>query len=264
MRRVGMGRGMALGLAGGLGSGVAGTFAPDQLTGLQLWLHAGTLALNNNDPVSIWSDQSGNARHATQATTSLQPLYKTGVINGRPVVRGDGVDDYLSGSHPGITGAAAWTIYVVARMNARTVDRGTIWSMGQTGGGREAGFGHGDEGGAAVTTVYVANWTSPPNGDAHLEVGVNMSTGFHLWELTWDGSQTLRVYVDGAQRATQTWLAQNISNNGYWLFGPQGGYVFGGFAAATDLAELALYSGDHSAGNRASVRNYLNTRYAIY
>lgn len=50
--------------------------------------------------VAIWYDQSGNNRHATQATAANQPrIVNNGVldmINGRPAIRFDGVNDRLS------------------------------------------------------------------------------------------------------------------------------------------------------------------------
>ena len=45
--------------------------------------------------VVTWYDQSGNAYDATQATTASQPLYVASGQNGKPVVRFDGVNDYM-------------------------------------------------------------------------------------------------------------------------------------------------------------------------
>jgi hypothetical protein len=53
--------------------------------------------------VTTWYDQSGNAKNATQATTSYQPTIVTsGVVNrlnNRPIITFDGVDDTLSFSN---------------------------------------------------------------------------------------------------------------------------------------------------------------------
>ena len=87
-------------------SGVPAAFSPLDISGLQLWLKAdaglwqdsvgGTPAASDGDVVGAWADQSGNARHATQATTSKKPLLKLAIQNGRDVVRFDGGDDWLS------------------------------------------------------------------------------------------------------------------------------------------------------------------------
>lgn len=58
----------------------------------------GAIAAANNDPIGELQDQSGAGRHATQPTAGLKPLLKTNVLNGLPVIRFDGVDDFLRNS----------------------------------------------------------------------------------------------------------------------------------------------------------------------
>ena len=65
---------------------------------LALWLDAddaSTITLNGGN-VSQWSDKSGNARHATQASASAQPAYVAAGLNGKPIVSFDGTSDFLS------------------------------------------------------------------------------------------------------------------------------------------------------------------------
>lgn len=62
--------------------------------------------------IARWEDKSGNARHATQATSGYRPLRKTSVKNGRDCVRFDGVT--IGMSHPlGIVGDN--TVFMVVR-----------------------------------------------------------------------------------------------------------------------------------------------------
>lgn len=71
-------------------------FSPLALDGCKLWLDASQITgLNDGDAVAQWNDLSGNANHMLQATSSKQPLYKTGVKNNLPVVRFDGSDDWM-------------------------------------------------------------------------------------------------------------------------------------------------------------------------
>ncbi len=62
----------------------------------EMWVAADALAgLSDGDVVPTWPDLSGNNRHWLKAAGS--PLYRTGQLNGRPVVRFDGTDPcYLS------------------------------------------------------------------------------------------------------------------------------------------------------------------------
>lgn len=51
--------------------------------------------LSDDDPVASWADLSGNERDLSQAEEAKQPLLKLDALNGRPVVRFDGEDDFL-------------------------------------------------------------------------------------------------------------------------------------------------------------------------
>jgi hypothetical protein len=71
--------------------------SPLDIPGCQFWYDASQIVgLNDADPVATWSDLSGNARHATQATAGKRPLYRTNIVNGLPIIRFDGVDDNLA------------------------------------------------------------------------------------------------------------------------------------------------------------------------
>ena len=60
------------------------------------WFKADALTgLSDGDPVDYWANSAAILTPATQATSGSQPLYKTNIVNGLPVVRFDGVDDYL-------------------------------------------------------------------------------------------------------------------------------------------------------------------------
>jgi hypothetical protein len=65
---------------------VSTAYTPDSFSGLAAWYKADSLVLNNTDPVSTWADQSGNARHITQAGAA-RPLYQSAGLNSKPSVR---------------------------------------------------------------------------------------------------------------------------------------------------------------------------------
>lgn len=61
-----------------------------------LWYKADAIVgLNDGDKVSQWNDSSGNNNHAVQSAEANKPIYKTNILNGFPVVRFDGNDDYM-------------------------------------------------------------------------------------------------------------------------------------------------------------------------
>lgn len=81
---------------------------------LRAWYKADSLVLNDGDAVASWTDESGNSRHAVQATGANKPLYKTNIVNGRPAIKFDGVNDFLATASFGAT-TQPMTIYFVAQ-----------------------------------------------------------------------------------------------------------------------------------------------------
>src|SRR2546430_5219180 len=102
------------------------SFSPSSIPNLALWLKADQLALNDGDPVGAWNDQSGNARNFTQGTAGFKPLYKTGIQNGLPVVRFDGVDDFLQNTNPPTNFSVTTLFIALAGRTAYQVNGGVF------------------------------------------------------------------------------------------------------------------------------------------
>src|SRR5262249_3683840 len=81
--------------------------------GLAVWLRADAGTITSGSALSQWSDQSTNNRHATQGTAGSQPTLVNGVINGLPVVRFDGVNDFLTFPLP-VNGLGGMSVFLVA------------------------------------------------------------------------------------------------------------------------------------------------------
>lgn len=56
---------------------------------------AGITPAANDNLVQQWNDHSGNANNVFQGTTANRPLCKSNFINGKPVLRFDGIDDWM-------------------------------------------------------------------------------------------------------------------------------------------------------------------------
>jgi len=74
----------------------------DKMTN-DVWLRADQDVLNGSDDpaapgdnVKTWTDQSGNDNDLTQTTAGQQPEYQPNIINSNPVVRFDGIDEYMN------------------------------------------------------------------------------------------------------------------------------------------------------------------------
>ncbi|MCA9248772.1 MAG: PEP-CTERM sorting domain-containing protein [Planctomycetales bacterium] len=78
--------------------------------GLTLLLNSKEMTgFNDLDPVATWAGEVGNA---TQSSGGAQPLYRTGILNGNPVVRFDGTNDGMITSLTQTSGAySVFAIY---------------------------------------------------------------------------------------------------------------------------------------------------------
>ena len=72
-------------------------FTPDDLPGLQLWLSGDKGVQLYHGSVVKWADQSGYGRDAYQNDTLKQPAFINSInkLNHKPVIRFDGIDDFL-------------------------------------------------------------------------------------------------------------------------------------------------------------------------
>lgn len=89
---------------------------PSQLPNTVGWWDAQSITAADGAALSQWNDLSGNVRHAVQATSGAQPIYRASGINTHPAVQFDGVDDILAAAVTGTAlSGAAWTVYAVGQ-----------------------------------------------------------------------------------------------------------------------------------------------------
>jgi len=236
------------------GGGTA-PFVPTDIGGCILWLRAdGIIGLSDGDPVGTWADESGSGNDISQATEVYKPTYKTGIRNGKPVVRFDGGDDYLykdSRLSTSNVGMISMAIYI------KSVDTGGFFCSGKMGANvyhtcRQYNTGNRIYLHTAAIQYYTDNGYAADN--------------WYILSFRGDGS-TYKWYKNGS---LQTWTAGTgytwweivhdtmaVGTIRYSSF--QNKYPFDG-----DIAELVVYEADIGDSDRESVESYLNTKYAIY
>lgn len=74
------------------------TAAPANFPTPVVWLTASSLALTDGSTVSTWTDSGAGGHNFT--TISGTPVYKTNILNGRPVVRFDGTSACMASTVP--------------------------------------------------------------------------------------------------------------------------------------------------------------------
>ncbi len=86
-----------------------------------LWLDALFISNLDGENVDVFPDISGNNNHLGQISSVKQPIYKTSIVNGMPVVRFDGVnDDLLSSAIPALESANVTYFIVYKQDGAKT------------------------------------------------------------------------------------------------------------------------------------------------
>ena len=128
---------------------------------LKFWFNPATLSLNNGDPVSTWSDSSGNSCTATQSGAT-RPTYNTSAVNSRSGVTGSGSQYFNVASAPVITGDC--TAFVA--INRSTGNSGFLFgsSGGYIGHYSDNKFYFANDSGSAVSVSFTLN------GNAILEM----------------------------------------------------------------------------------------------
>lgn len=207
---------------------------PAQISNLQLWLKADAITgKNDGDAISTWTDSSGNNNNATQATVSLQPVYKTNILNGQPVVRFDAADDGMS-TTLGVS-SGSLTVFVVYDTNSASSSRRAVqgsnnWLIGPWGGAHQyfnGAFINGGSQGLGTFVIAAAVQTSS-SGTLYIN-GVNKGS---------NGSTTLpgTFYL-----GVGTYLE------------PLGG----------DIAEVIVYNKELNATEISGVNTYLTNKYNL-
>ncbi len=246
---------VAPGTSGGNGPGGVGV--TDGTSSLELWLNAGTGVTTAGGSVSTWADQSGNSAHVQQSTATNQPLHVTNQLNGQPIVRFDGNNDYLDIPTSVIQGRTAFSFFTAFKPNGSAAWQ-RLWDFGQD------------------TNVYgyvTTNWNglnSPRFGISTTGIGAGeQSLSFpgsltigstELVELIFTGSNGYGFQKGGAQGSAGFTLTPNslgsITQNRI------GRSTFNVDAYLNaDMGEFVVYSTALNDTDRILVENYLSAKY---
>lgn len=202
------------------------------------WLKADAIVgKNDGDAISGWADSSGNGKDATNATGAEQPLYKTSVVNGLPVVRFDGVDDDLTITAPGLSKPC--TVAFVARLtNAAPPSAARLYSQ------------------SSPLIVRTSGTDYQMLGNLALNYHTGLDTNPHSHVLSFDSGASSRGCFDGTAvtgNAGSTALGGNAviasASASNWI--------------AVDIPEIVLINGAVASGNLDRIDGYLAWKYGL-
>ncbi|MDP2037522.1 MAG: T9SS type A sorting domain-containing protein, partial [Ignavibacteria bacterium] len=216
---------------------------------LKLHLRSDLAVTSSSSAVSSWGDVSGFDNDASQSTSANQPTLVSNSMNGNPVIRFDGTNDYLLSSLTSTLGIQnnPYEVFVVAKSSSSNIQ-----FLFASGGWEQYEYHlNGDQGARfiPVSSTYIDHGTvsNYTDGNAHVFSARASSSG---------GA----VRVDGIDGATTSNNILSSSAVNFWL-GARGSDLTNYFYG--DMAEVLLYNTNLSTSDRSTVEHYLATRYGI-
>jgi len=196
------------------------------------------LSLSDGDPVSTWSDATGNGY---DLNASGGPAYVASALNGNPVVRFDGVDDAFRTTFA--TLPQPNHIFVVAKFRSTDSAANTIID-GDT---SPHSFGQGGS---------VDGWFLYAGGDASdLVYTDSANTNNHIFSALFNTSNS-EIRIDGTSSATGAIQANGLEGMSV------GERQDGGFHSDMDIGEILVYPSDKSSV-QSDVEQYLSDKWGI-
>lgn len=237
----------------------AATWTPADLSPY-LWLDASQETYGDGDAVSTWTNRGSGANNAT-AGAGTEPTFKTGIMNGQPVVRFDGSNDFMSVASyaPASTTAGQMSVWVVM-----TATSGSSYAI------------------AELTSNY--NWANTfglfrlAAGNVALRTHTSGSS-FSTFETTGTVTTTPSVYVGTMDRSLSTNevtgylnsttasgtrpqndnLSGDMSTDTLYL----GARAGSSLRLAGDIAEIGFVKSVLSASDITSLTSYLGAKYGV-
>ena len=243
--------------------------SPDDVDDLQLWLDAGSgVTHNNRGLVSHWSDKSGNGNHAFQNAEARQPGFVRDEINGKSVMRFDGVNNYFAidqlhyDTQGQISGMTVVALVRSSNDNNQIIisfDGGAYWRLAlRTGASGVIGWLTSSATGAINDLSTTESYTT---GEWHI-----VSTQFRAGM-----SSDKRIFVDGEEvRSADAHGGENIGAGitrfGFIGVGSQADTVDGATGPNEflhgDLAELLIFHRALPDAQRLQIEKYIFDKYS--
>ncbi|HKL67643.1 MAG TPA: Calx-beta domain-containing protein, partial [Bacteroidales bacterium] len=219
-----------------------------------LWLRAHDITgISSGSQINInWPDYSGNNHFASQSTAGYQPLFIENAINGYPVVRFDGADDFFLNSHS-YNAHTVFVVYGVSSTLQVNTNLGQVW-------------------GSYYENAHVAmdprtgnvNGFSfdgkPPSGtqayyglDGAPYTGPVSESNSQPWQ--YDNYELVTTQFDVSKSLTRQVIGT--------LYDGVGSFNIGDHQYGGDIAEIITYSDELNDAQRIVVENYLSSKYNI-
>jgi PKD repeat protein len=213
-------------------------FSVNNVSNLKAWYRSDSLVSLSGSLVSQWGDASGNGLNAIQGITANRPSLVSSVpgINGKPVVKFDGVNDFLQVAS--FAQGQPLSVFIVWR----TIGSGVQFAFGGTIAASRLSLYHSGGnvamiGGASISYPKAAPFTYT------LNTAIYNTTSSALYD-----AGASKVTGDVGSNVLTGLNLGVAHNNGNWLNG--------------EIAEIIMYDKNVSGAERVAVEQYLRSKYA--
>lgn len=228
---------------------------PNAMPGLQAWWSADSLKVGNGNPIETWTTNNNEFLFVTQPTAANRPTLIDNVLNGKPVVRFDGVNDYLNGGDILDIGNTGKTFLIVGNSHK---NNGTFLTKS-----------HLD----FLINRYAIQFSG---GDLYFiyhdinRYYISTSASLNSYNLITSSIENTKglgqIFVNGPIRKTLN-IQKNYNMNSSFEFfigafnHTTGSAPYPGFYLDGDIAEIIIYNRPLTQLERQDIENYLRMKY---
>ena len=218
-------------------------FVPSSLSNLKSWWHSGNVLINPATRVESIYDNSGNSNTITQSVSADRPLYTDEVLNGYPIIRFNGINEFLKLDSFSLNSAI--TIFAVLKITDTNENDCYLWSM-NPGLGHNALYAYIQE----MNAFVVRNIT-----DMHSAAPTLPETSWHRLIVVLNGASSL------AKRDAASWMSGTIAavvSSGFNI-----GSFWGTAFMKMDFVEFGLYTDAKISSDITLLDDYLANKYNL-
>ena len=223
---------------------------------LKLWLKADRAEVNNGQPVFSIKNATDDTISFTQSQSQSQlaPRLIVNAINGRPILRFDGIDDFLIGSTESIHSTNGLTVFVVGKSNSTNNNQTYIAKFDASNNEREWRLQNNNFIATELETAETANEN----------VSFNNSTNLRIIAATWAPNQRSNIRLNlGSINYASDPAVISVSNTLEPIIIGANSQGTNGFLNG-DIAEILVYNKKLNLENIVNIITYINTKYKIY
>ena len=219
---------------------------PPATGSLTTWLHADNGVSTSGSSVISWQDRSGHGHNAAQSTAGYEPQLVNNALNGKPVIRFDGVDDHFIGASAG-TMKAAYIVFMVSSSTQPSNELASLFGEYDSGhiapdprSANARGFSF--DGSAGETATYALDQGSYAASAANS----------NEFQWTYDQYQLVGVVFDN-----------DIALTDFKIGMLGGGFAVGAHQFGGDIAEILVYDRALTAAEESELEAYITSQWQV-